>query len=87
MIPVTRPDGSILLLNPDRIESIEETPDTVITFADGRKLLVRETAEVVTERFTAYRRSIRVTPRKRPTLPPADPTPLASRRRGQENAG
>ncbi len=66
MIAVTRPDGSSLLLNPDRIESIEQTPDTVITLADGRKLLVREAAEVIAERFTAYQRSLRRGPRRGP---------------------
>ena len=60
MIPVTRPDGSSVLVNPDRIETVEETPDTVITLADGKKLLVRETAAVVAERFRAYQRSLRV---------------------------
>ena len=51
MIAVTRPDGSSLLLNPDRIESIEQTPDTVITLADGRKLLKDETNQPLSERF------------------------------------
>ena len=37
MIPLTRPDGTAVLINPDRIELVEETPDTVITLADGKK--------------------------------------------------
>jgi flagellar protein FlbD len=78
MIAVTRPDGSTLLLNPDRIESIEETPDTVITLTDGRKLLVREGADVVAARFTAYRRSLRAGPRRAARTPPADPIRLAT---------
>jgi flagellar protein FlbD len=61
MIPVTRPDGSTLLVNPDRIETIEETPDCVITMADGKKLLVRESAGEISTRFRAYQRSIRMT--------------------------
>ena len=53
MIPLTRPDGTAVLINPDRIELVEETPDTVITLADGKKMLVRETAaEVATRLFT-----------------------------------
>lgn len=72
MIAVTRPDGSMLLLNPDRVESIEETPDTVITLADGRKLLVREAADVIVARFTAYQRSIRSSPRRTTSVPPLD---------------
>ena len=31
MIPLTRTDGTAVLVNPDRIELIEETPDTVVT--------------------------------------------------------
>ena len=61
MIPVTRPDGSTLLVNPDRIELVEETPDCVITMADGKKLLVRESADEIATRFRAYQRSVRVT--------------------------
>ena len=60
MIPLTRPDGSAILLNPDRIEVVEETPDCVITMADGKKVLVRESAEEVAARFRAYQRSIRL---------------------------
>jgi flagellar protein FlbD len=59
VIPLTRPDGSTLLVNPDRIETVEETPDTVVTLADGKKLLVREAAEVVATRFREYHRSLR----------------------------
>jgi flagellar protein FlbD len=61
VIPVTRPDGSSLLLNPDRIELVEETPDCVITMADGKKLLVREGAAEIARRFRAYQRAIRTT--------------------------
>lgn len=86
MIAVTRPDGSTLLLNPDRIESIEETPDTVITLADGRKLLVREGAEVIAARFTAYRRSLRTGPRRGAAKPPAEPTRLPVASPGDEAA-
>lgn len=60
MIPVTRPDGSTLLINPDRIETIEDTPDCVITMADGKKILVRESAVEIADRFRAYQRSVRV---------------------------
>jgi flagellar protein FlbD len=59
VILVTRPDGSSLLVNPDRIELVEETPDTVLTLVDGRKLLVRERAAEIATRFAGYQRSIR----------------------------
>jgi flagellar protein FlbD len=60
VIPVTRPDGSTLLVNPDRIETIEDTPDCVITMADGKKLLVRESAAEIADRFRQYQRAVHV---------------------------
>jgi flagellar protein FlbD len=78
MIPVTRPDGTSLLVNPDRIETIEETPDTIILMVDGRRLLVRETATEVAERFVAYHRALRSESRfggRRRTDPPASGDP------------
>ena len=60
MIPVTRPDGSTLLLNPDRIETVEDTPDCVITMADGKKILVRESAIEIADKFRAYQTAIRI---------------------------
>ena len=81
MIPLTRPDGSSFLVNPDRIEFIEETPDCVVTMADGKKLLVREGAGEVAARFRAYQRSIRVAETKfggrRRSDPPASHDPGA----------
>jgi flagellar protein FlbD len=78
MIPLTRPDGSVVLVNPDRIETVEETPDTVVTLADGKKLLVREAGAVVAERFIGYQRQIhagaRLSGRRRTDpAPEADP--------------
>lgn len=84
MIPVTRPDGSTLLINPDRIETVEDTPDCVITMADGKKVLVRESAVEIAERFRAYQRSVRVTEARfggrRRSDPPArhDPSGFAN---------
>ena len=60
MIPLTRTDGTAVLVNPDRIETIEETPDAVLTLADGKKLLVRETATEVAMRFHYYQRSLHI---------------------------
>ena len=80
MIPVTRPDGSTLLINPDRIETVEETPDCVITLADGKKLLVRESGAEISERFRAYQRYVRTDARfggRRRGDSPADHDPAA----------
>jgi flagellar protein FlbD len=42
MITVTRLNGGAFALNPDLIERVEETPDTVITLVDDAKYVVRE---------------------------------------------
>ena len=56
MIDVTRLGGGALIVNVDLILSIEQTPDTMIAFANGEKLLVLETPAVLIERVLAYRR-------------------------------
>ncbi len=58
MILVTRLDRQSMLLNPDHIISIEETPDTVITLFNGNHVLVREPAQVLLNRIVAFRSGI-----------------------------
>ena len=45
MIEVTRMDGKKILLNPNLMETVEETPDTVSTLTTGRKLIVKESRQ------------------------------------------
>lgn len=61
MILVHRLRGEVVWLNPDLIESIETTPDTVITLVDGRRAVVRDSAEDIVERMMTYRASVLVT--------------------------
>lgn len=42
MIEVTKINGSKLLVNTNLIETVEETPDTVITLTDGKKIIIKE---------------------------------------------
>jgi flagellar protein FlbD len=58
MIPVTRLNGKTIILNALLIESIEETPDTIITLATGKKITVREQADTVAELVKRYLREI-----------------------------
>lgn len=58
MIDVTRLNGKTLTINCDLIEIIEETPDTVITFSTGTKIVVRENSEEIKDRIVAYKRRI-----------------------------
>ncbi len=58
MIQVTRFDRQTILLNPDHIISIEETPDTVLTLFNGHHLLVKERAAIILKRIVAFRAGI-----------------------------
>lgn len=57
MIKLTRLNGSEMWLNPLLIESVEATPDSVITMANGHKYIVREqTHEIEGIMVDFYRR-------------------------------
>jgi flagellar protein FlbD len=58
MIHLTRLNRVPLVLNADLIESIEVTPDTVISLTTGQKLVVLEPAEEVVQRVLEFRRAI-----------------------------
>lgn len=58
MISVTRLNGEKLWINPHLIEFVEETPDTVISLLTGRKIVVKERIEELTERIILYRRNL-----------------------------
>jgi len=58
MITVTRLNNVSIVVNPDLIAFIEETPDTIITLSNGEKLIVKETVGEVIRRVLNYRRSI-----------------------------
>ena len=58
MIPVSRLDGSVFYLNSDLIETIEATPDTVVTLTSQKKLIVRESPQDLIEALVAFRRRV-----------------------------
>jgi flagellar protein FlbD len=62
MIRLTRLNRGPFLLNPDLIEHVEMTPDTVITLTTGHQFMVLETAEEVVHRIVEFRRAIRRAP-------------------------
>lgn len=62
MIFVTRTNGSKLYLNPELIQSVEATPDTVVTLMDNKKLIVKDTPQEIAERFIEYRRKTLASP-------------------------
>jgi flagellar protein FlbD len=58
VIRVTTMDGRQLMINSDLIETIQSTPDTVITFMDGKKLIVRDSVEDVVNRIIEFRHRV-----------------------------
>ncbi len=58
MIKVTRLNNKEYFINFDLIETLEETPDTVITLRDGKKFVVLETVDEIIERILDFKREI-----------------------------
>ena len=58
MIAVTRLNKAPLVINPDLIVFMEETPDTIITLSDGEKIAVQETVSEIIRRVISFRRRI-----------------------------
>lgn len=56
MIDVTRLNGSCVTVNSDLIETIEETPDTVITLTTGKKIIVKESRQNVKNLVKSFKR-------------------------------
>ena len=58
MIEVTRLNDTKLLINSDQIEFVEETPDTVISFLSGKKIIVKESRQEIKNLVKSYRKDI-----------------------------
>lgn len=58
MIPVRRLNGTEVVINADLIETVEATPDTVITLVDGKKYLVADPVSEIVERVRRWRAGV-----------------------------
>jgi flagellar protein FlbD len=58
MIKVTRLNDATLMINVDRIQSLQAIPETVITFTNNDKIMVKEPLEEVSQRIVDYQRTI-----------------------------
>ena len=58
MIKVTRLNSNIITVNAEIIETIEETPDTIITLTNGKKIIVQETLDEVIKLIMEYEKEI-----------------------------
>jgi len=56
------------MVNADLIESVEPTPDTVITLVSGNKLIVRDSMDEIARRIVEFKRKI-----YGPAAPAAEP--------------
>ena len=56
MIDVTRLNGTEITINADLIEFVEETPDTVVTLTTGKKIIVKESRQIVKNLVKSYKR-------------------------------
>ncbi len=56
MIRVSRLNTEKFFVNSDLIEFVEETPNTVISMASGRKIVVSETADEVKRLIIEFKR-------------------------------
>ena len=58
MVEVTKSNGQKILVNPDLMETAEETPDTVISLTTGKKIIVKESRQEVKNLVKSYRKEI-----------------------------
>lgn len=55
MIFVTKMNSETVLLNNDLIETIEETPDTIVTLTTGKKLIIKESSKEILKRVIDFK--------------------------------
>jgi flagellar protein FlbD len=58
MIKVTRLNDSVMVINVEKIQSLQATPDTVITFTNQDKIMVKEPVEELSRRIVDYQRTV-----------------------------
>jgi flagellar protein FlbD len=64
MIQLTRINHVPLVVNADRIEHIEASPDTILSMTNGQKIVVLESPEDIISKVIEYRRAILSGPRR-----------------------
>lgn len=56
MIFITRTNGTKIFINPELIQTVESTPDTIVTLVNNKKFVVKDTPQEIAQRFIEYRR-------------------------------
>jgi flagellar protein FlbD len=62
MIKVTRLNDSVIVVNVAKIQSVQATPDTIITFSNHDKMMVKEPVEEIARRIADYQRTVNCKP-------------------------
>ena len=58
MIKVTRLNNDVLLINVEKIQTVQANPDTIITFTNHDKIMVKEPIEEVSQKIVEYQRAL-----------------------------
>lgn len=58
MIKLLKLNGEEFILNCDLIETIEKTPDTIITLTNGKKFLVKDSIETIINKVVIYKQHL-----------------------------
>ncbi|MDR1539918.1 MAG: flagellar FlbD family protein [Clostridiales bacterium] len=58
MITITKLNGQRVTVNCDLIETMESTPDTMITMTTGNKLIARESIETLVGEVISYKKEL-----------------------------
>jgi flagellar protein FlbD len=58
VIVLTRLNGAPFAVNPDLVERLEPTPDTVVTLVDGTRFVVADTVGQVVDAIRRWRASV-----------------------------
>lgn len=54
MIKLTRVNETALLVNESFIETVEETPDTVLTMQNGHRYFIKESADEILRKIMEF---------------------------------
>jgi len=56
MVTLTKLNGTSIVVNAEMIETLESTPDTILTLTNGKKVLVKEEMDDVVKKVIDYKR-------------------------------
>ncbi len=60
MIQLNRLNLDVVLVNPDLIRLIEEKPDVTLTFLNGEKLVVKNSATEIVQKIIEFKKTFQI---------------------------